>query len=479
MQLKKIFIIVLALICIFLCLNIFYYSGNQFFDGDQSLHSDQLSFPSIIAFSRELKPQVNFCDVKKPVNISFYNDIWQKIPRHDIFLFSAYYDKRLHLNKVSFHFVRIIAAIKGSLPPNLYCYLWSKDSVFPSTGRVTSDELWANIWKHSSKQLYKTYLLSCPIPDQLKDKIVGVSISHHGCDSLYNYFNISIDDHTREIKDFAVCVKGLNFQHDISYKLIEWTQLQLLLGADKISFYVFDVHKNTQKVLNYYKDIGKAETIALTLPGDEPNLISERSQYLRDNVWQKRRLELVPFNDCLYRHLYTHKFIVIIDIDESIVPIIHDNWKEVIDYIFEYDPDAIRKYASFSVQNTYFFDTFDNLNKKHVKNIPPEMYMLRHIHRSANFSQPGFAVKSFVSTNSTLAVFNHYALFPLYNNMSRFSLISKSVAQLNHYRETCPKTMMNECKQNFDKFWKKDTVLWRFKIHLINQFNFVRKLLNL
>ena len=50
-------------------------------------------------------------------------------------------------------------------------------------------------------------------------------------------------------KKFAVCVKGLNFPgQDISGRLVEWLELLLVLGADRIFLYKFDVHSNVEKV---------------------------------------------------------------------------------------------------------------------------------------------------------------------------------------------------------------------------------------
>jgi hypothetical protein len=344
-----------------------------------------------------------------------------------------------------------------------------------------SNELWVDFWsKDLTLSLYKTYLLSCPVPQDFKNKVIGVSITSHECEKPKNFLEVKQNYLNKDKKDFAVCVKGLDFHEDISLRLIEWIELQLILGANLISFYIYYVNQNTQKVLDYYKRIGKIELISVSLPGNEPNVPLIRSQYLRDNIWQKRRLELIAFNDCLYRHLYSHRFVVMLDIDEAIIPILHNNWKEMIDYIITYDSNSLREYTSFAAQNVYFFGSFSkHIEPKSLAGIPSHMFMLRHIYRSANFSQPGFAVKSFVSTDTTLAVFNHYGLFPLYNNMSRYSLISKSLAQLNHYRDNCPNTMFIQCKDNFAKYWKKDLHIWKYKNQLIRRVGKVRQIIGL
>lgn len=69
-----------------------------------------------------------------------------------------------------------------------------------------------------------------------------------------------------EKKDFAVCVKGLDFLHeDLSVRLIEWIELLNLLGADKVFFYELQVHPNISKVLKHYEQEGKVKNENLLL----------------------------------------------------------------------------------------------------------------------------------------------------------------------------------------------------------------------
>ncbi|CAG2163743.1 unnamed protein product [Oppiella nova] len=209
----------------------------------------------------------------------------------------------------------------------------------------------------------------------------------------------------------------------------------------------------------------------MSIPGAGPNEPLIRFQYLKDNIWQKRRLELIPYNDCLYDHLYSHRFVVLLDLDEAIVPRLHNHWTQMIDYIISLEPNALQLYTSFSAQNAYFFGQINNRFLQNLSNneLSTDFLILRHVYRSANFSAKGFAVKSFISTDTSLAVSNHFTLFPLFHNMSTYSMISKSLAQLNHYRDVCPDTMHVECKDNFLKYSTIDTIIWKFKNQLIHR----------
>ncbi|KAI1285037.1 hypothetical protein HDE_12250 [Halotydeus destructor] len=477
---------------------------------------------TIRAFSEDLEPhaQEHTCKHSLPPQVDTVNwdsQLWQEVRYDNVFLLSAFYDDRYKFRGQHFHYVRLISSVRDTLDARLTCYLWpavngsisgpisgpwDADDPFNLTIRETNLrrqvdqlakalmtghhsptvvkarplELWTNFWpKGSSVTLYKTYLLSCPVPRHLYHKISAISVSSSDktCDKkLGTLLPVShvIDDRvTRDQKDFAVCVKGLDYENDISDKLVEWIELLTILGADKISFYILNVHPRVREILRHYQAKGTVSVSPLTLPGQLPNDPLERRHFLGDNLWQKRRLELVPYNDCFYRHMRTHRYVVNLDIDEVIVPKVHSNWSQLLDAIFELDPSARDRYASFSVQNVYFFDHYGRAANKSNMASRRKFHMLLHNVKSSNYSRPGFAVKSFISTNQTLSVFNHYALNPIKSTMARNALISTQLAQLNHYRSKCPSTMSKDCSDNYVKHYQVDHSLDRFEEQLVNR----------
>ena len=483
MKTTKIVLLVFIVFIVILIINLFYLilRNNNSIELVSHLSA---SLPVVIGVSESLSPRVKFCpNVVKPLRVIKNNKFWQTVVNKNVYLFSSYYDNRYEQNNVSYHHIRTMAAIRSQVSDlTFYCYLWTNESNRPLIVSVISQEMWSHFWSRDDpmRVLFKAYLMSCPVPKHYHNRVIAVSISDRQCSQAINYLEVKPSVEHEERRDFAVCVKPLNFSKDISIRLIEWIEFQLLLGADLIQFYTYSIDHKTQKLLDYYRSVGRVRTEFISLPGAQPNSPRIRSQYLSDNVWQKRRMELISYNDCLYRHLYSHRYVVLLDLDEANVPRIHSNWKQMIDYITQLEPNANLLYSSFAAQNVYFFGS---LNKKIAEQnrdqrVSNDLVISNHMIRSANFSAPGFAVKSFVSTSHTLVVFNHYSLIPLYSNMSRYSLISKSVAQLNHYREDCPKTMLLECEQDFMKFWQKDNIVLKFKSQLINRIEFVIKLTN-
>lgn len=55
---------------------------------------------------------------------------------------------------------------------------------------------------------------------------------------------------------------------------------------------------------------------------------------IADRLWSQERLEL---NDCFYRNLHKYEYILIVDIDEVVVPINGDNWTQMIEDVHTSD----------------------------------------------------------------------------------------------------------------------------------------------
>ena len=99
----------------------------------------------------------------------------------------------------------------------------------------------------------------------------------------------------------------------------------------------------------------------------------------------------------------------------------HADWKSLLDRVLFKQHGLLDTVASFAVQNTYFFHNWDlttfedhDLRRQSHDNYNYASFLDINF-RTANFSQVGHSVKSFVNTRVARTVFNHYAL-------SKFSL---------------------------------------------------------
>lgn len=414
-------------------------------------------------------------------NIRWNNKYWQSPKEGGLFLYSAYYDARIRqLYKDRHCFIRILAMHDGNVDQSYYCQIWITSVTRPIVIDAEFTEIWSPEWdSQSQKRIYKPYIISCTIPrkfsklngvPQIRVSIVAkpcvnstTLLEVKGHLSVNNNNNNSSTDRT----SFVICVKPLDFDADFSSRLVEWIELNFILGASKIDIYKFRVHPDVEKVLSFYEKHGKINVISMTLPGNQPNFPIERTQYLSRNLWQKRRDELIPYNDCLYRNIGIHDFVIPLDVDEILIPRKHKTWKEMFNYLQKIDRVKLKSFASFSVRNAYYFETVlrNSGNNRQLANTT-DLYFLQHLERSANFSSPGKSVKSFVRTDKALSVFNHYVLESAISGVGRNTMLPVDLIQMNHYRKKCPPTMSKECNTNFLKYKVQDDVVRKYEKEL-------------
>ncbi|KAJ8973015.1 hypothetical protein NQ317_004613 [Molorchus minor] len=384
-------------------------------------------------------------------DLEFNNLYWQTLHTSNgtFQLWGAYLDKR-QKNRLG-PTVRILGMINRIEPTVVtYCHFWFDGKKDPVIGKSFEYKyIWYKKWGNYKQGIYQPYLVACVIPQKYRDHIPqSVSLVEKQCDTATNNLRV-IYDKPPEKKDFAVCVKGLDFLHeDLSVKLVEWIELLNLLGADKVFFYELQVHPNISKVLRHYEREGKVQVTPINLAGGQPNAPSFQHLYLTKKTNHKRQNELIPYNDCFYKHMYQYKYIALLDIDEVIMPLEGTTWKELMDKVL---PKALKinkeERASYNVRNVYFLDDLIH-NHGWFKEIPRYMHMLQHVYRTKNFTKPGQYVKSAWAAAAPATP------------------IETADAQLHHYRADCVKTLKKSCEE-FRKTSVMDTTIWKFKDPLI------------
>lgn len=408
-------------------------------------------------------------------DLDFNNVYWQrlKIENTTFYLFNAYIDQREGVGKVPL--VRVIGMIDKLKPPISYCKFWYKSknvsiNVKGAFVKVIYTYMWYNKWGNYENGILQPFLMSCPLLDS-KHIPDSVSIVRKKCEKVTNNLRI-INNKPAIREDFAVCVKGLDFLfEDISVRLVEWIEMLNILGAKKIFLYELEVHPNISKVLSYYVKQGLVELTPLTLPGKQPNLPGFRHLYLKSKLVNKRQNELIPYNDCLYRNLYSYKYLALLDTDEIIMPLKHKNWNDLMGEVLSLalkDKDSMR--ASFNFRNVYFLDDLqDGEEMRHIEHeegIPGYLHMLQHVYRSKNYTKPGWFVKCFHNVDRVVSLHNHFPM-NCFGQCTTYS-VNTSLAHLQHYRKDCVDPLKNSCKE-FRRFTERDTSIWRYKDQMIRK----------
>lgn len=307
--------------------------------------------------------------------------------------------------------------------------------------------IWLNEWG-STADTYTGILVNCQLPLNISirrsSRVYVGQIPCYGNTSHSLMTRSEFGDglsHRRK-RQFTLCIKGLDFDEDISRKLIAFVELHRILGARLFYFYVFNVHENVLKVLRLYERSNVVRWFTLDLPGDLPNDKSARRQFFSEDIWTKRRMELIPYNHCFYENLHRSEFVIPIDIDEAIVPTYRKTWHELLLDERSKLGRNFMDFASYSVRNVYFFPELQNKSQTDRAGQAGKLRQLTEYPdyldtmRTASISPEGDSVKSFVSTRRALTVHNHYALTTLNPSTRRIHHLDSGDVLKHHYR-TC------------------------------------------
>ncbi|XP_058792872.1 uncharacterized protein LOC131665179 [Phymastichus coffea] len=413
------------------------------------------------------------CQPKYPsiFELEFNNVYWQTLRSSNgtFQLFGAFYDDR-KLSRIG-PAIRIVGMIDRIEPTvKTYCQMWFEGEKEPKIVDVLEYKyIWYSKWGNYKQGIYQPYVIACKVPQShwRRGPPASVSLAEKRCDTATNNLRVTYNKPALK-KDFAVCVKGLDFLHeDLSVRLVEWIELIMLLGADKIFFYQLQVHPNVTKVLEHYQTLGKVHVTPLTLPGGQPNVPAFQHMYLTKKTNHKRQNELIPYNDCLYKHMYEYEYIALLDVDEVIMPKQDATWQQLMARVM---PKALKlrneTRASYNVRNVYFLDDFLHAHGS-FKDIPKYMHMLQHVYRSKNFTKPNQYIKCFHNPERVVTLHNHFPLACLGAGCTSYPIDTED-AQLQHYRADCVKSLKKTCVEYRENSLL-DTTIWRYKDKLVSR----------
>ncbi|KAG5667776.1 hypothetical protein PVAND_015746 [Polypedilum vanderplanki] len=414
----------------------------------ENLHVDkhnQFSQKCLQTISQlQIQPMLNIFQPFFTKNVSFL-------------LFNAYYDNRKALKNL--HQIRILIYVtKFEFTAEIYCQFWYENQKLPKISKVKDFRLiWNKNWDQNINGL-SPYLLSCEVDENEKDLPTFVSLVESPCDNANNKLKI-INDETEEKKNFLVCVKGMKF-YDVKMALIltEWIEIVKILGADKILFYVIDVGKEFFQILKHYELKKFAEIIEIKFPLQNLNKSEEKLQEMMH--------DLIAYNDCFYRNVNNFKFLVPIDVDEFIMPIIDKSWMELLSKSKNSSTHLYpnETFDAFAYRNAFFLLTNNHADEIQSE-VPENFHFLQHIYRAANHNENSKHTKAFMEMENILTVHNHMPLECFENGKCKTFLGDRKTGQVQHYREKCEN--YKEC-DDYTFNTVRDDNLWRFKDEIIN-----------
>ena len=140
--------------------------------------------------------------------------------------------------------------------------------------------------------------------------------------SVTNYKNGGTGTYQVNNSNLIVCVKPVHSFYKNYIELIEFIEINKILGVSKFMIYNETMSPEVSCVLNYYKG---HENILTILPW-------ELMEPLEKGEIQNRGC-LAALNDCIYRNMNDFGYLMQIDLDEFIIPHIHESIPDMLEYL--------------------------------------------------------------------------------------------------------------------------------------------------
>ena len=215
----------------------------------------------------------------------------------------------------------------------------------------------------------------------------------------------------------------MNFHYDRAHELIEWIELNRILGVDFFTLYNHTTGPAVDKVLNYYSIQGILEVIPWQLP-------------MGVDTWPRASTpveihyfgQLAASNDCLRRNRNRTKYLLVIDLDEFIIP--RSEGVITLSQMMKTLPEN----GAYIFCNTFFREDWDDTradfgNKD--KAIKLRLNTLLKLNREAMISPYNSRSKYIVQPHDA-EVLGIHQVWSIGRN--RVHHVGKEVALLHHYR---------------------------------------------
>ena len=144
----------------------------------------------------------------------------------------------------------------------------------------------------------------------------------------------------------GLCVKPLYGGYDRALWLVEFINMYQILGVTNFIFYNHSVGPSVDQLLHHYQVHGNDTGIDVKVL--RWNLPVESQMRIRTEA------QFTALNDCNFRFINKVKYAAMVDLDEFLIPNIHNNLTSLLDELNK--PNV----ASFSFQNTFFYLYWSN-----------------------------------------------------------------------------------------------------------------------
>ncbi|XP_043103635.1 glycosyltransferase family 92 protein [Puntigrus tetrazona] len=178
--------------------------------------------------------------------------------------------------------------------------------------------------------------------------------------------------------NFTVCVSNLFGDYNNVLQFAQTIEMYKILGVQHVVVYKTACGPDLEKLLKHYETEGILEIVPWPIdqflnPSSGWNIKKHKGdiQYYG---------QLVTLNECIYRHMYQSKYVLLNDIDEIIMPYKHANLAALMEDLQSAHPDI----GVFLIENHIFpktqFEESEKFKRAEWSNIPG-VNIMEHIYR--------------------------------------------------------------------------------------------------
>ena len=357
------------------------------------------------------------------------------------YIYSSYLDVRFNTP-----YLRMFGVQEQGVVSTVHCRLHygnGSSADFPPEVKYAIYPQWP-----SPKMKYLAYYYGCELPKAfMTDVFDDLHVSAFVKDSpIHSLLPVTSMGRTQERKPLAVCVKAAWGRLD-PFRLVEWIETNRKLGVDKFVIYDSTVTGAAVRILEYYSEQGIVELISFTYVLNMATLMMKdpmKSQ-LQNEDYVLEQGYLVSINDCYYRLRDRYHFILLVDIDELLVPTNDDSLISLTRRLKANVPEA----SAYIFPVAWHFEEFGESTKGDVA-IPEYMYMQRHLKRTLVMNPANDQPKAIINTDGAVSVNWHGVINIPANHgfLGNFNIPWKEYGYVHHFRNNC-KIKYNEQECDF------------------------------
>ncbi|XP_052125574.1 uncharacterized protein LOC113205383 [Frankliniella occidentalis] len=341
------------------------------------------------------EPRLQSLQAAAGANLTAKDGDWQIVSgtRFKFLVFSAFFDKR-DGNRM----IRIVGATKTRLPERVFCRYWYPEGKGEGAAKWPADRTLTvpakvKVIRENWNLKYSACFVLCLLkPNQTVPQAVSVvarlRVRPHNMLAV-RQLERPRDAPALDPNSLAVCVKPLHFSYNRPVEMLEFLELNTMLGAEHFTFYNHTIGPQVSCILQDYAARGRVTLLPWRL-----NMASQR-EIRTEGLF-------AALNDCMYRNMNRHALVAQIDLDEYIVPRHNLTLPDLLQWLGK--KLNIRSAGSFSFQNAFFYLQWqdDPLVDKHgldsrlltARKTTRRTKLHPHKQRSKYIARPEFVVEA-------------------------------------------------------------------------------------